>query len=178
MRLFLAIALPQDQSACLMDLQCGLQGARWLPPENLHLTLCFLGETEPRQAQDLDAALTALRAPRFSLTLSGLGVFGTASKLRSLWAGVEPSNALTRLQAKTERAARGAGLPLAKKKFRPHVTLARFKGRPGARHYDFISRHALFRTAPFTVEDIVLFSSILAQSGATYRAEARYPLGE
>lgn len=178
MRLFLAIALPQDLRARLTALQCGLQDARWLPPENLHLTLCFIGETDCRQAQDLDAALTALRAPRFSLTLSGLGIFGTASKLRSLWVGAEASEALTRLQAKTVQAARSAGLPLAKKKFRPHVTLARFKGKPRARHYDFISRHALFRAAPFTVEDIVLFSSALEPSGATYRAEARYPLVE
>jgi len=176
MRLFVALALPEEIRARLAALQAGLPGARWVEPENLHLTLSFLGEVDPDRAQDLDAALAAIRIPCFSLSLAGLGYFGTESKVRNIWVGTGPCDALDRLQAKVAQAPRRADLTPSGKKFRPHVTLARFKTRRGPRHTEFISSHAMFRTAPFAVVDFVLFSSRLGQSGATYRAEARYPL--
>jgi RNA 2',3'-cyclic 3'-phosphodiesterase len=176
MRLFVAIALPEDLRERLAALQHGLPGARWVAPENLHLTLRFIGEADRRQTQDLDAALAAIRVPRFSLSLAGLGHFGSERKLRSLWVGLDPCEALNRLQAKVALAPRRADLAPSGQKFRPHVTLARFKAKPGARHTEFIARHALFRAAPFAVEDFVLFSSFLGQGGPIYRAEARYPL--
>ncbi len=176
MRLFVAIALPEELRQRLAALQHGLPGARWVAPENLHLTLCFIGEVDRRQAQDLDAALAAIRGPRFSLSLAGLGYFGTETKLRSIWVGIDPCETLKRLQAKVAQAPRHADIAQSSSKFRPHVTLGRFKAKTGERHADFISRHALFRAAPFAVEDFVLFSSFLSQGGAIYRAEARYPL--
>ncbi len=176
MRLFLAIALPEALRARLADLGRGLPGVRWLPPENLHLTLRFIGEVDRSLAEELDAALGQIRAPGFSLTLAGVGCFGAGEKVRSIWAGVETNPDLLGLQVKIEAALRRAGLPPEGRKFKPHVTLARLKGRSGVRLQDFLARGALYRGASFQVEDFVLFSSFLSQSGAIYTPEAAYPL--
>ncbi len=176
MRLFLAIALPEALRAQLAGLGRGLSGARPVAPENLHLSLRFIGEVEPPQAGDLDAALGRIRAPGFFLTLAGVGCFGAGEKIRSIWAGVEPSPDLLRLQAKIEGALRGAGLPPEGRKYKPHVTLARLKRRPGAKLHDFLAQGAPYRGQSFQVEDFVLFSSFLSQAGAIYTPEAVYPL--
>ncbi len=176
MRLFLAIALPEALRAQLAKLGRGLPGVRWLAPENLHLTLRFIGEVDRSLAEELDAALGQVRAAGFSLTLAGVGCFGAGEKIRSIWAGVEPSPDLLDLQAKIESALRGAGLPPEGRKFKPHVTLARLKRHPGANLQDFLAQHALYRGASFRVDAFVRFSSFLIQAGAIYAPEAVYPL--
>ena len=176
MRLFVAIALPDRQRARLESLANGLPGARWLPPENLHLSLRFLGELDGALATDVDEALSALRMPAFQLALKGVSHFGEGRKIRTLWAGVEPEPALTRLRDKVEQAVIRAGVPSEPRKFKPHVTLARFKSSPGPALQDYLVQHALFRAAPFPAESFILYSSFLSASGAIYRPEAEYPL--
>ncbi len=176
MRLFLAIALPEALRARLAELGRGLPGVRWLAPENLHLTLRFIGEVDRSLAEELDAALGQIRAPGFSLTLAGVGCFGAGKKIRSIWVGVETNPDLLRLQTEIERTLRRAEVPPEGRKFKPHVTLARLKRHPGANLQDFLAQHALYRGASFQVEDFVLFSSFLSQAGAIYAPEATYPL--
>ncbi|MEX0758479.1 MAG: RNA 2',3'-cyclic phosphodiesterase [Tistlia sp.] len=109
--------------------------------------------------------------------MRGLGTFDEGRRLRSLWVGVEPSEPLQRLQAKVETAAQRAGLPAERRKFKPHVTLARFKDNPPEQKLQhYLAAHGLFRCGPFPVEDFVLYSSFLAHTGALYQAEAVYPL--
>src|SRR5688572_15582573 len=70
MRLFVALALPDDIRWQLRLICGGLAGAgRWVPPENFHITLRFLGEVDGRDSEYVDAALAGIRAPRFSLRL-------------------------------------------------------------------------------------------------------------
>ncbi|NIA71066.1 RNA 2',3'-cyclic phosphodiesterase [Pelagibius litoralis] len=176
MRLFVALSLPADLRSRLCALSSGLPGARWVDPANLHLTLRFIGEVGGHEADDVDAALSGINGKRFSLTLSGLGQFGGDRRLRALWAGVEPNEALDHLQAKIETALQRAGLAPEKRKFKPHVTLARFKANPGERLQDYIVERSLFRAEPFEVTEFVLYSSYLAHKGAIYAPEATYPL--
>lgn len=175
MRLFVALPLPDHLRDRLAALAEGLPGARWVAPENLHITLRFLGEIDGRQASDVDAALDGIAAERFSLSLVGVDCFGDP-RPRSLWVGVESNPALTRLQAKVEQAVQRAGLPPERRKFKPHVTLARFTSHPGERLSGYVIRNALFRAAPFPVDHFVLFSSFLSHNGAIYSPEATYPL--
>ena len=175
MRLFVAIALPDSLRSQLSGLCSGLPGARWVPPENLHLTLRFIGEVEGHDAEDIDAALSGIRLPRFPLTLSGVGDFG-GERLRSVWVGIEPNDMLDRLQAKVEQAVQRAGQPPEKRKFKPHVTLARFKSHPGARLESYFVQRSLFRAPAFEVTEFPLFSSYLTHEGAIYAPEAVYPL--
>lgn len=176
MRLFVALSLPDDLRRDLSGLSCGLPGARWVAPENLHLTLRFIGEVDGHDAEDIDAALSGIRFPRFALTVAGVGEFGDDRRLRSLWAGVEPNEMLDRLQAKVEQAVRRAGQPPEKRKFKPHVTLARFKSHPGGKLKDYFAEQALFRAPAFDVAEFTLFSSYLSHEGAIYSPEAVYPL--
>ena len=176
MRLFVAIALPEDLRARLSSLQQGVPAARWVDPDNLHLTLRFIGEADGGQAHDLDAALTQVRAMRFELTLAGVGCFGQGRKARALWVGVAPTLELDRLQRRVEQAVQAAGFAPEGHKFKPHVTLARFKGDPGHRLDDYLAYHAAFRAEGFEVCEFVLYSSLLAQAGAIHTSEAAYPL--
>jgi 2'-5' RNA ligase len=175
-RLFVAIALPEDLRARLAGLQQGLPAARWVDPDNLHLTLRFIGEADSDQAQDLDAALSQVRAERFAVSLAGIGCFGQGRKTRALWAGVAPAAELDRLRRRVEQAVQSAGFAPEGRKFKAHVTLARFKGDPGPRLHDYLACHASFGAEAFEVREFVLYSSFLAQSGAIYTPEVVYPL--
>jgi 2'-5' RNA ligase len=75
MRLFVALDLPYEVRQRLAGLAVGLQGARWVPPENYHVTLRFIGETPGHRAEEIDLALAALRGRAFSLVMSGVGTF-------------------------------------------------------------------------------------------------------
>ncbi len=176
MRLFVAIALPEDLRARLAGLQQGVPAARWADPDNLHLTLRFIGEADGGQAHDLDAALTQVRAARFEVTLAGVGRFGQGRKSRALWVGVKPVPELDRLRHKVEQAVQVTGFAPEGRKFKPHTTLARFKGDPGHRLDDYLAHHATFRAESFVARDFVLYSSLLAQAGAIHTPEAAYPL--
>jgi 2'-5' RNA ligase len=184
MRLFVAIALPEDLRARLSRIQQGVPAARWVDPDNLHLTLRFIGEADGSEAQDLDAALAQVRAARFAVTLAGVGRFGQGRKSRALWVGVEPAPGLDRLRRRVEQAVQAAGFAPERRKFKPHVTLARFKGAPGGasggdpgqRLHDHLAQHAAFRAGAFEVRAFVLYSSLLTQAGAIYTPESVYPL--
>src|SRR5262249_61917041 len=102
MRLFVGIALPEDVRFQLSLLCSGLPNVRWVPPENFHVTLRFIGEVDGGVSQDIDAALAGVRAPRFSLSLGGLGHFGNGGKVRGIWAGVAKRPALRHLRRNVE----------------------------------------------------------------------------
>ena len=180
MRLFVALTLPEEIREALAALENGLPGVRWVPEENLHLTLRFIGEVDGGLAHDIDDTLVALRMPAFALRLSGVGRFGDGRKLRALWAGVEPNPELVRLRDKIERALVGCGLKPEPRKFAPHISLARFKnngaGLPPEKLERYLAEHALFKAGPFPVEHFTLYSSFLSSSGAIYTPEADYPL--
>ena len=175
-RLFTAIALPFDLRQRLAFLGGGIPGARWVAPENMHLTLRFIGEVDEGQMEDINAALLGVEAPRFDLTLAGIGHWETKGRATALWAGVEKSPELLHLHDRVEAALVRAGLPPEPRKFAPHVTLARLKNPPASRVGDFLREYGPFRAPPFAVEEFVLYSSILTAAGPIYREEAFYPL--
>jgi 2'-5' RNA ligase len=178
MRLFVALSLPEEVRAGLARLCHGLPGARWVDQDNLHLTVRFLGELDGGAAADVDAALGQVRAPAFDMALSGLGHFGEGRHLRALWVGVEPNPALMHLQERIEQALVRAGIEPDGRKFKAHVTLARFKRNPRERLHHYLAEHNLVRAGPIPVRDFKLYSSFLSSSGALHRVEAAYPLEE
>ncbi len=176
-QLFLGLAPPEDIRAWMAGLCAGVPGARWVAPENIHLTLRFIGEVEPETARDLTTPLARIEAPPFDLTLKGLGHFGSPRRLRSLWVGVDPSPPLMALQEKIEAAVQRAGFAPEGRNFTPHITLARFKSGTRVKLGDYLSGNALFTAGPFTVDGFVLFSSHLSHKGASYAIEQVFPLG-
>lgn len=175
-RLFAGIDLPPDIRRDLAALGGGVPQARWIDADNLHLTLRFIGDVDYGQAEDIDDALSLVRAPAFSLVLRGVGHFGSQGSLRALWAGVDRNPALMHLHEKIESALVRYGLAPERRRFTPHVTLAWLRGGPRDRLQRFMSDNNLYRSRQFEVDRITLFSSQRGRSGARYRAEAAYPL--
>ncbi len=176
MRLFVALDLPSSLRTRLSWMSGGLPGARWVPPENYHVTLRFIGEVAGWQAEELDHALAGLRAKGFELVLSGVGAFEKGGKVTSLWAGVERNPALDHLQAKVETALQRAGLERERRRFVPHVTLAKVEGVPAEKIASWVQGHNLFRSDKVAVEHFTLFRSRLGKQQAIYDAEVEYPL--
>lgn len=176
MRLFVALSLPDGIAARLNIMCCGVPGARWVEPANMHVTLRFIGEVDDVAAEDIDHHLSRIEAPAFDLELQGLGTFGKGSKAHALWVGVIPSPGLLHLQAKIESAIVRAGQPAETRKFTPHVTLARLNHPDSGRLQSFIEGNNLFKAGPFTVEDFTIFESQTGKGGPVYTALQDYPL--
>ncbi|THD57739.1 RNA 2',3'-cyclic phosphodiesterase [Phenylobacterium sp.] len=175
-RLFAALPMPAEAVAGLTRRQTGVEAARWSPPENLHLTLRFFGDVREDVARDLDAELMAVRAPPFEIELSGVGAFGEGPDLHVLWAGLAPSEPLSRLAKACEAAARRVGLKPDTRAWRPHVTLAYLKRADPAEVGAWIQANNLLKSPPIHVASFGLYSSFLGSEHAHHRLEAEYPL--
>ena len=177
MRLFVALDLPWEVKEELSDLSCNLPGARWVPTDNFHLTLRFIGEANRLQAEEIDLALASLRGRSFEFSLSGLGWFEKNGRVNTLYVGVERNEDLARLQAKVETALNRCGLSPEKRRFTPHVTLARMDMNVTPALTSFVQANNLYRSARIRADNVTLFSSFLGKDQPTYTPEAEYALG-
>ena len=177
-RAFIGIDMPQSVGGALQVQQFLLPLPRKVEPENLHLTLVFLGNCPEPALEAAHEGFEALRESSFPLFLEGLGLFGK-DKPHTAWAGLVPSARLTRLQTKVETIARRAGCPIDARKFTPHVTLGRFPT-PNpvdvARLERAVAMGSGFRTDPWEVTELTLWRSHLTGKGPQYEVLARYPL--
>ena len=174
-RLFTALEIPRDAAMSLSLLRGGLPGARWIDVENYHLTLRFIGDVEGHVADEVANALDRVRRSSFSLTLSGVGAFGS-KKPHAIWAGAVPSSDLNALQAEIERICQRIGIPSDPRKFTPHVTLARLRNSNPADVAHYLSARGNFATLPFKVGRFVLMSSRDSVGGGPYIIEEAWPL--
>jgi RNA 2',3'-cyclic 3'-phosphodiesterase len=174
-RLFTGIEIPEEVRERLASLKAPLPGARWIDPENLHITLRFAGDVDNIVAREFVDGLAAIDEAAFEVRIAGLGAFGGNSP-RILWAGVEGGPALEALARANERAARNAGLAPEKRDFYAHVTLARMQhARPDA-VARFLERGGAFRTEPFLVDRFALFSARPQTGGGPYVVEEEFLL--
>lgn len=180
MRVFVAIGLPDAAADEIEQLQYDLPAGRVVPRENLHLTLSFLGDQEDEALEAAHDALSAIRLPAIDIQMTGLDILGGNSP-NLICANALPSPALIELAAKVRSALHGAGLMFERKKFRPHVTLARLPKRvdPGdrVRLQQYITRHAGFAPDAFQANSFGLYQSRLHHAGAVYTELVQYPLG-
>lgn len=176
MRLFVGLDLPWPVREQFDRLDGSIPGARWVPGENLHLTLRFIGEVTPVEAEEIDLALTTLRGKAFPLSFTGVGTFAKGGRETQLWVGVERNPALDHLQGKIETALQRAGLPPERRRFTPHVTLARLDNAVPPKIAAFLQAHNLFRSEPVAFDHFTLFSSLLGKEAAVYTAEVDYKL--
>jgi 2'-5' RNA ligase len=175
-RLFTGLEIPADIGFALSLKRGGLTGARWIDPDNYHITLRFIGDVDHQTADEVAQSLDRLsNSLRFTVRLTHLGTFG-GDKPRALFAGVEPSESLTRLQAAQERVLQRSGLAPEGRKFVPHVTLARLRGGHPLEVAQFIANSGRFEPLSFPVGRFVLYSSKDSVGGGPYVVEQSYPL--
>ena len=180
MRTFIALPLPtpiaQQLVRSLAPRHARIQaGVRWVPPENMHLTLRFLGETSNRQVFDLVSRLDQLQdLPAFDLSFSRFGVFPAWKSPNTIWLGFEKTSDLENLADTTESIVRTCDFPHENKPFTPHLTVARVKRNPQSNTVAQIKETFFDAPTPvnygFQACHVVLFQSILSSEGAKYQA--------
>ena len=174
MRLFVAIEIPSEirnaLAAFLKEL-CGIAPQpKWVRAENLHVTLKFLGETDPSKLGAIERALAAIRSPQpVSLEFRGLGFFPNERKPRVFWIGMEASANLKTLVDEIDHTAHKLGFPLEDRPFTPHLTLARFNP-PGLppKLASAAMEHSTRSFGPLVARDFHLIESKLKSTGAEY----------
>jgi len=174
-RLFTGLEVPEDIGHSLAALRGGLPGARWIDPENYHLTLRFIGDIDGIAANEIASMLFRVHRKPFEVTLQGLSSFG-GKKPRAVVAAVAPSRPLMELQAEVERLMQRVGLDPEGRKFTPHVTLARLRDASNRDVADYLSVRGYFPARAFTVDRFVLFSSRDSVGGGPYLVEDAYAL--
>ncbi len=179
MRLFLAIDLPDPLKATLERAQTALTGGRPVPRENFHLTVLFLGsDLTMEMAEQVDMELRARALPKADISVSGIGHFGHDIP-RTIWAGISRSDALATLHEKCRSAARRAGCETPKRRFVPHVTLARYAPSDPAGQADLagvLARHGGLACPAFTADELWLYRSHIGRAGPSYEPLASYDL--
>jgi 2'-5' RNA ligase len=174
-RLFTAIEVPRAIGEALAMLRGGLPGARWVDPENYHMTLRFIGDIDDAMAREIAFLLDQVKRRGFELRFNGLSSFG-GRKPRAVVAALTPVAPLVELQAEIERIMQRVGLEPEGRKFSPHVTLARLRDSSSRQVADYLATRGPPNILSFPVSRFVLFSSRASVGGGPYVQEAVYPL--
>lgn len=179
-RLFIALDLPDPLREQLAAMRGPVSGLVWSRPEQMHLTLRFLGDVDIALREPLESALARVNVEPFMLPVAGVGSFPPRRPARVLWVGVGRGHPrLHQLRQQIDDNVLHAGVALDVRHFHPHVTLARVK--PGAASdaaAAFLKRHREFETAPFRVTSFVLYASELSSAGARHTPWRTFPLTE
>lgn len=184
MRLFAAVDVPEPQKRSvekgIQALRMALVGAvRWVPRENWHATVKFLGEVADDRLGDVSSVLAAVcsRSPSTTTSLTDLGAFPSLGRARVLWVGLtDPGGRLAALADALETAFGEMGFRQESRALHLHVTLARIRAPiPIAAVVEKAGPYT-FDREPFAVDRLVLYRSHLSRSGATYDPVATFPL--
>jgi 2'-5' RNA ligase len=175
-RLFIAVDLPDTIKKNLEAMSFGIPGARWVAPDQIHLTVRFIGKVDGALFHDIKNRLGEVSIQPFDIQLKGVGHFPPRGAPRVIWVGLEKSESLLLFKKKIDAVLLKIGVEPEGRKFSPHITLARLKKTPLQKIADFLSGNGLFSQEPFQVDDFLLYSSTLTPKGAIHKAERIYSL--
>mgnify|MGYP006290068139 CR=1 FL=1 len=152
---------------------------KWVDPENFHLTLFFIGDTDEEQIDIIRQELASLTATysKTHIQLEGLGVFKSIHKPRVLWAGISQYDELKKIKIAIDQRMEQFGFTPDKREFKPHLTLARMKWIEDKQKLNQILNE--FKSLHFqesTIEDLILFESILKPTGPEYKPIEKFEL--
>jgi 2'-5' RNA ligase len=174
-RLFTGLEIPREVADALAMQRGGLPGARWIDPENYHLTLRFIGDIDDAMAREIAFMLGQVKRHTFELRFDGLSSFG-GRRPRAIIAVIPLIAPLVELQAEHERIMQRVGLEPQGRKFSAHVTLARLRDTSSRQVADYLAVRGPLNFLSFAVARFVLFSSRASVGGGPYVVEAAYPL--
>jgi 2'-5' RNA ligase len=176
-RLFTAVDIPHEMKEVVSDavnnIRPVLEGARWVKPQNLHLTIKFIGNFDVDSLEKLKGEISAVtdRCPKFMASLRGCGAFPSRKKARVLWIGMSDGrDEMDIIARKIDKRLERLGIDREERPFRGHLTIARLKKPMDCsneldRLMDMLSSHS---ELAFPVEEIVLFQSKLSRHGPDY----------
>lgn len=175
-RTFIALPLPDSLISQIFEIQRQLKSygfpVRWVKPENIHLTLKFLGDIPPESIDSIATAMEVTIRGHSPMTLfaKGLGVFPGIKKPRVIWVGISGDiQALFKMQAALESNLEEIGFPKENRPFKSHLTLGRIKKSVSSRNlFDALQTFSHFSTQPFDARELILYKSELNPSGALY----------
>jgi 2'-5' RNA ligase len=186
LRVFCAVELPDELRSRVAERARRLRAefpdvrASWERPEKLHITLKFLGDTEPARVEDLSraAARAVSNVEPFDLTVEEPGAFPPHGQPRVLWLGiVDASGSLALMQRELETECAAVGFARESRPFKPHLTLARLRSPQGARELAAAHRATPFEPQRFKVSELALMRSELSPRGSRYTPLSRHALG-
>lgn len=175
-RLFVAIDMPEDIRSLVCGMGGAIPGSRPVSEDQLHLTLKFIGEVETGMLHDIKESLHDIHYPAFALSLKGVGHFPPRGAPKVLWAGIDPVSEVTALRNKIEKNLSFIGIERERRKFSPHVTLARLKNSPVKKVARFMAENSFLDTPRFQITEFRLYSSSLTAKGAVHTIQDRIPL--
>ena len=171
-RLFIAIDMPESVTGLLAEMNPHLPGVRWLPADQIHLTVSFLGNVTTAAEETLRDKLSAIRFTAFFTPVVGLGTFPTKGKPNVIWAGLGSGHPqLFHIYKKVQEAALGAGIEPDLRTWHPHITFARCRDVAPHEIRPFLKEHAEFDAGMIRIDSFVLYSSIPGPLGSAYTRE-------
>ncbi len=178
LRLFVGLELPDEVKQSLVIPRSGVEGAYWQRDDQLHITLAFIGDVSPSTMEEIIGGLASIDFAPFEMCLDGVDLFGTSYQPRNLHARTTNYGAINHLHDKVMRQLAMVDAPeritVDQRKFKPHVTLARFSNQAKARIEAWMQANQSYRSPVFEVSHFTLFSSYLTSDRAYYTAEARF----
>jgi 2'-5' RNA ligase len=175
-RLFVAVDLPETIKRSLTEIDPHLPGARWITPDQMHLTIGFFGDVAHDATTVLIEHLSAIQFRSFFLPIREIGTFPPKGPPRIIWAGVGNGHPhLFQIHKRVQEAALAAGLESDLRPWHPHITLARCRDLPLHVARKFLSRAAGFDAGMAPVEEFHLYSSKLTPAGSIYTRELTCP---
>jgi RNA 2',3'-cyclic 3'-phosphodiesterase len=182
-RLFIAVKVnPEDELLRIISslkAALGAENIKWVDPVNIHLTLSFLGDTEEKHIRDINSMLTDKCSGfgEFDFNLTGTGVFKNFRDPRVLWAGIQSSGKLLMLNNIIAAGLKENGFEIEGRQFKPHLTLGRVKSvRDTENLKTVLERDKDNQFQIVHVSEVILFESILTQTGPIYKPLGKHPL--
>jgi RNA 2',3'-cyclic 3'-phosphodiesterase len=177
-RLFIALTLPSAVRDALLALVQPLPGVSWTRPEQLHVTLRFLGDLPTVGSAEMIARLSAIRVAPFILPLETVGAFPPKRAPRVIWVGTGSGHPrLFQLRQRVDDALIASGIEVDVRTFHPHITVARCADNAAAAVGHWLHAHRDFAAPSFRVESFDLYASDLRPSGAVHTLKQSFPLG-
>lgn len=177
LRLFIAIELPEQHKSLLSEARREIKGVKWTPPDQLHLTLRFLGNVESSHVSTLVDRLQQIRSLSFTLHLEGISAFPSHRRPRIIHIATRDSKPLLTLHREVDEMVIAAGVLPDPKPFSPHVTIARVKEERRGELAAYFDQYRNLALPPMPVEEVRLYKSILQRTGALHECLYAFPLG-
>jgi len=171
-RLFIGIPLSNEIQELLSDLYVPSFEIKWIPEDNMHISLLFLGDVDRPTQIEIHQELEKIKMKSFTMSVDGVGHFSD----RIFYAKVKPLEEINRLQLKIRNALRNLDITFDTRKFKAHISLARLKNLEENKLIALLKKNAQLKSTDFEVNQFFMYSSELSPKGPTYHQEMSYKL--